>query len=229
MLQLVTNWNCNCMHLRAEFAGFLAVSFHVTKYIAKSSKAITSLVFTLLRLATKSTKLPAMIHCPIFPLFVWTDFASLIITCAFRFRCLIFAFFFTAKVAKLTTIFSHECRVVIRAGGFSKAGTIFMQIFARSTILDVRGLWNKKWIRLLMDQDIVHTSDGSVNSCSQKIHLWKQFLAFHGIMIHFSSILWSPVHTKFRIFQGFQLKSHSKIQKIVNHGFHFSCKCWNVK
>ena len=38
-------------------------------------------------------------------------------------------------------------------------------------------------------QPKVRSSDGSVNSCSWKIHTRKQFSAFHEIMFHFHSLL----------------------------------------
>ena len=43
----------------------------------------------------------------------------------------------------------------------------------------------------------VSVSDGSVNSCSRKIHPEEQFLAFHGIMFHFTYKLRNPVYAQF--------------------------------
>ena len=44
---------------------------------------------------------------------------------------------------------------------------------------------------LYRSKTIFFTSDGSVNSLSRKIHVWKQFLTFHGIKFDFSFKLWN--------------------------------------
>ena len=70
------------------------------------------------------------------------------------------------------------------------------------------------------------TGDESVNSHSRKIQAQKQFLAFHGITIHFSEIPFTAIPVILAIsgeitpkFSNFALKI-KKIGKTVIHRFH---------
>ena len=81
--------------------------------------------------------------------------------------------------------------------------------------------------------------NSAVHSYSQKLHAWKQFLAFHAITFHFSSKFWFSIHACFRKFKQFHVKScknllsfHSKsrkIGKIVIHRFQVSRNLWSIK
>ena len=127
---------------RTEFARFCAIGLHiflitVTEAVFNIDRAVIIFVLTLRLLATNSTEFLAIFHSILFPWCVTANFMFGIHTFTFSFRFLVFTFSFTTKVTKFTAILSHKSRFVIWAGWFSETGTIFMQVFARSTILDV--------------------------------------------------------------------------------------------
>ena len=119
----------------------------------------------------------------------------------------IFFFIVSAAGSELTYFSSWQSRITAIVMDIK---IMFLVRESMTTITKVFQDWlqrsilyfgTKKCVRwLVLLNNITSLVMGTVNSCSQKIHVRKQFLAFHGIMFHFSSKLWNLVHSQFQWF-----------------------------
>ena len=84
---------------------------------------------------------------------------------------------------------------------------------------------------LYRSKRILFTSDGSVNSLSQKIHICKHFSAFCGITFHFSFKLWIFIHCsrKWWTVKSLSRKIHVRKYFFAFYGimFQFNSIAWN--